>query len=394
MPTTTTTTTTAAEDIFPKIEALFERHIHQKPSRITTPRTSGLFNLLYLITLPQAPPGFSSTDFFLRLSHPFHPSIKTRNEVGWLQYIHHHAPPSLSLKVPKLLFYSSTTTELGYEYTVVEKLPGETLCDIWEETEPNALVSAVVDAVQEIRNFTSKLPGRWFGGFTPEFKPGPYVEYTLYPTDHLEKHWSAYPDETYETLNLVKPYDTLTEYWKARIERDIRIVEKHDACAPLRSKFLQMLKALPDIPELVGKAEPFLTHRDLILGNLLWCREKQEITGILDWEFAGMYTLSDWSPGNTLWTTTPQKNKDGKVTQELLFDLFEKELERRGMHDDDPIFKEGTREHHYARVVSLSYWIVRKHVEQEELEETGRVATWLDKFYEHTKILALPVNDS
>ncbi|KAK6537994.1 hypothetical protein TWF694_010887 [Orbilia ellipsospora] len=385
-------TTTA--DIVPKIEALFERHIHQRPTRITTPRTSGLFNLLYLVTLPSPPSGFSSTEYFLRLSHPLHPSIKTRNEVGWLQYIHQHGTPSLSHKVPKLLFYSSTTEELDYEYTVLEKLHGETLCDIWEEIDPSTLVSAVVDVAQEIRNFTSKLPRRWFGGFTPEFEPGPYVEYTLYPTDHIEKHWSAYPDETYGTLNIAKPYDTLTEYWKARMERDIRIVEKHDRCASLRPNFLQALKSLPDIPEAVNKAEPFLTHRDLILGNLLWSREEQKITGILDWEFAGMYTLSDWNPGNTLWTTTPQKNKDGKVTQELLFNLFDEELQKRGMNDDDPIFKEGTREHHYARVISLSYWIVRKHVEQDELEESGRVATWLEKFYEHCKILALPVNDN
>ncbi|KAF3906706.1 hypothetical protein ABW20_dc0110620 [Dactylellina cionopaga] len=378
---------TATSALFPQIIELFDRHVQQKPNKISTPKSEGLFNYLYFVTLPSIPAGFSCNEFFVRLSHPSHPSLKTRNEVGWLKYVQKHADLNLYSKIPKILFYSETTEELGYEYTVLEKLPGETICDIWEDIDPISLVSAVVDIVQELREFTNKLPGKWFGGFTPEFKPGPYAEHTMYMTDHIQKHWSAYPDETFETLNLMRPYDSLTEYWKARLERDIRIVEKHQSCEPLRGAFLRTLQSLPDIPESVGQAKPFLSHRDLTLGNLLWSREEQKISGILDWEFAGMYALADWNPGNTMWTTTEKRNKDGKVTQELLFELLDEELKRRDIYDDDQIFKKGTIEYRYARIVSLSYWIVRKHVEQEELEETGRVNTWLKEFYEHARTL-------
>ncbi|EPS40788.1 hypothetical protein H072_5338 [Dactylellina haptotyla CBS 200.50] len=379
----------ATTSLFLKIEELFERHIKQTPSSISTPESEGLFNLIYFVTLPSTPSGFSCNEFFLRLSRPLHPAVKTRNEVGWLKYIHKNAGSELCKRVPKILFYSDTTDELGYEYTVVGKLPGETLCDIWEDIDPIPLVSAVVDVVQELREYTSKLPERWFGGFTPEFKPGPYVEYTLYSTEHIEKYWKMHPDETYETLNLLTPYENLTEYWRARIQRDIRIVEKHDFCVTLRKEFLHVLRSLPDIPESVGRAQPFLAHRDLILGNLLWCRKEQRITGILDWEFAGMYTLSDWNPGNTMWTTKTQQRKDRSVTQEVLFELLDEELKRRGMECGDPIFKEGTLEHRFARIVSLSYWIVRKHLEQEELETSGRVATWLKEFYQHAQCLVI-----
>ncbi|KAK6536245.1 hypothetical protein TWF281_000488 [Arthrobotrys megalospora] len=378
---------TAHIDLFPQISKLFERKALQKPSHISAPESEGIFNHLYFIILPSTPAGFTCNEFFVRLSHPSHPSVKTRNEVGWLKYLQQHAPLAFSNRIPKLLFYSDTTDELGYEYTVIEKLPGETLCDIWEDIEPSALVSAVIDVVQELRDLTSKLPQRWFGGFTPEFKPGPYVECTTYSLNHVKQHWSTYPDETYETLNITTPFNNLAEYWKARVARDIRIIEKHKHCEALRTEYLENLKALPEIPECVHGAKPFLAHRDLVLGNLLWDRESQRITGILDWEFAGMYPLSDWNPGNTLWTTKQQKKKNGNVTQGVLFDLLDKELKRRGVDDHDQTFRKGTVEYRYARVVSLSYWIVRKHLEQEEIEEDGRVGTWLHEFYEHADIL-------
>ncbi|KAF3091167.1 hypothetical protein TWF102_007673 [Orbilia oligospora] len=378
---------TAHIDLFPKISKLFEQRAFQKPAHISAPESEGLFNHLYFVTLPSTPAGFTCNEFFVRLSHPSHPFVKTRNEVGWLQYFHQHAPPSFNKRIPKLLFFSDTTNELGHEYTVIERLPGETLCDIWEDIEPSTLVTAVVDVVQEIRSLTSKLPQRWFGGFTPEFKPGPYVECTTYSLSHIKQHWSTYPDETYETLNLTTPFNSLAEYWKARISRDIRIIEKHKHCEELRTKYLEKLKALPDIPESIHNAKPFLAHRDLVLGNLLWDRKIQKITGILDWEFAGMYPLADWNPGNTLWTTKQQKKKDGKVTQGILFSLLDKELKARGLDDTDQIFRKGTVEYQYARVVNLSYWVVRKHLEQEELEEDGRVGVWLQEFYHHTNAL-------
>ncbi|KAF3930836.1 hypothetical protein ABW19_dt0201883 [Dactylella cylindrospora] len=378
---------TAPKTLIPKIVDTFERRIHQKPCQISTPESEGAFNLLYLVTLPSPPPGFTSNEFFVPLAFPLHPVVKTRNEVGWFKYLQQHGDPELRKKIPKLLFYSDNTDELGYEYTALEKLPGETLCDIWEDIDPVPVVSAVVDVVLELRNFTPKLPTKWFGGFTPEYKPGPYVECTSYATDHITKHWAGYSDESYESLNLLTPFQNLAEYWKARLERDVRIVKKHKNCEPLRGSFLSMLESLPPIPECVEKVQPFLAHRDLILGNLLWDRKEQKITGLLDWEFSGMYALSDWNLGNTMWTTKPATKQDGKVTQQQLFELLEEELKRRGLDKTDEVFEDGTLEHSYAKVVGLSYWIVRKHVEREELEEGGRVQTWMKEIGEHLQLL-------
>jgi hypothetical protein len=42
--------------------------------------------------------------------------------------------------VPKVLFWSDSRDEHGYEYAVVEKLPDELLCNIWETVNPQFIV--------------------------------------------------------------------------------------------------------------------------------------------------------------------------------------------------------------------------------------------------------------
>jgi hypothetical protein len=177
---------------FEHIIRLFEKHTSLTPVEVTTPSKTTLaaeFNSIYFVSLPQIPArvdGFTSTEFVLRLSKPLHPRIKTQNEVGWLKFISTQKSSS-NIRVPKVLFWSDSTEEIGFEYTVLEKLPGVTLCDVWEAVDPQLIVSQVVDIVLELRQVTSKLGNnQWFGGITADGKsPGPFVEVTSYTNEHI-----------------------------------------------------------------------------------------------------------------------------------------------------------------------------------------------------------------
>lgn len=87
-----------------KIITLFEKHISLIPVEIhQTNIEAACFNIIYLITLPVIPSKeFTNTHFFLRLSKPFHPRIKTQNEVSWLKFLHQNS----NLKVQKVLFWN------------------------------------------------------------------------------------------------------------------------------------------------------------------------------------------------------------------------------------------------------------------------------------------------
>ncbi|CAF1214210.1 unnamed protein product [Didymodactylos carnosus] len=366
---------------------LFKNHTSLIPVDVTTPPKAALaaeFNSIYLVALPEIPDGFTTTEFVLRLSKPLHPRVKTQNEVGWLNFIATQKNSS-KIRVPKLLFWSDSTEEIGFEYTVLEKLPGVTLCDIWETVDPQLLVSQVVDVILELRQLTSKLGDKkWFGGITGDGKnPGPFVEVTGYTSEHIRQFWpsSSYPSESYETLNLTTAFNSWKEYLSARLQRDIHVIEMHDSCTTLRGSFLTRLRE-NIIPRSNSSfdVEGVIAHRDLHFGNLLWSTETNSISGVLDWELAGIYPLSDWNPGNTLWTiTTPTKSTS--TTQERFFEMLDEELAKRDTGIIETTMEENSEEYHYQRIVSLTYWIVRRYVEGRGDEE--RVKGWMKEWQEH-----------
>lgn len=72
----------------------------------------------------------------------------------------------------------------------------------------------------------------------------------------------------------------------------------------------------------------YIAYRDLLFGNLLWTTETNSISGVLDWELAGVSPLSDWNPGNTCWTVIRPKISDG-ASQETFMQMLDEEREKR-----------------------------------------------------------------
>ncbi|CAF1115662.1 unnamed protein product [Rotaria sordida] len=366
-----------------KIITLFEKHTTLTPLEIDQPRIHGAqFNLIYFVTLAVVPSTeFTSTHFFLRLSKPLHPRIKTQNEVGWLTFLRKHS----NLKVPKVLFWSDSTNELGYEYTVVEKLPGESLCNIWETIDPQHIIQQVVDIVLKLRILTEDVPCNWFGGMTADGKPSAFVEVTSYTEEHINQYWplSDYPNESYETLNLTRSFSSWKEYLEARIQRDIYVIDTHQSCVSLRTSFRSRLQKLLTQSKVIQENKGYIAHRDLHFANLLWSTETNSISGVLDWELAGIYPLSDWNPGNACWTVIEPKMPESS-RQDQFFNMLDNELEKRGAKIVEDVESE---EYHYRKIVSLTYWIVLRFVEKSNDEE--RVKEWMKQWEKYMTKLNL-----
>ena len=362
---------------------LFQRRTGLTPIAIHQLTTStAQFNSVYFVTLPTKPStALNSTEFVLRLSKALHPRTKTHNEVGWLTFL----SKTSKLKVPKVLFWSDSRDELGYEYTVVEKLSGETLCNIWELINPALIIQEVVNVVLELRIQTKELECHWFGGMTAEGKAGPFVEITSYAEDHIRQYWplSEYPNESYETLNLLTSFSSWNEYLKARIERDIHVIDAHRSCLPLRASFRTRLQKLLTQPKAMQDVQGYIAHRDLHFGNLLWSTETNSISGVLDWELAGVYPLSDWNPGNTCWTVIQPKMGDSS-SQDTLMKMLDEELDKSGANMvEDP----ENEDYLYREIVNLTYWIVFRTVTGGKDEE--RVKGWIKQWNAHMIKLAL-----
>ncbi|WEW56991.1 hypothetical protein PRK78_002450 [Emydomyces testavorans] len=85
----------------------------------------GAFNKLYEV---QA----GKQALVMRVSLPVDPQYKTRSEVATVSWIQHHT----SLPVPKIIAYQATReNSLGFEWILMEKIPGRPLADAWRSME-------------------------------------------------------------------------------------------------------------------------------------------------------------------------------------------------------------------------------------------------------------------
>lgn len=104
---------------------LAHRHLHVRMSKadklIVKFFSQGAFNKVYVITGSQA-------EYVMRVSLPVDPRFKTLSEVAILELLH----KVTSIPVPEVIaFDASTQNELGLEWIIMKRVPGESLNKIW-----------------------------------------------------------------------------------------------------------------------------------------------------------------------------------------------------------------------------------------------------------------------
>ncbi|SPQ20349.1 d406d4af-371f-4407-8a8e-1412fa41580a [Thermothielavioides terrestris] len=114
---------------------------------------NGTFNRLYSITHA----GWNKSYLF-RVSIPVEPFFKTESEIATMEYVRRHT----SIPVPRVVaFSSSDDNELGYEWILMEMMPGEPLRKVW-----NAMPEpARVEFFAELAGHVKQLAALRFSAF-------------------------------------------------------------------------------------------------------------------------------------------------------------------------------------------------------------------------------------
>ena len=115
----------------PKVEIIVKlarQHLHFKDEDKCTADyfMQGAFNRVYLIRCPRG--GEDEQTFIFRVSLPVDPGFKVSSDVATMTFVRDYT----DAPVPQVLaFDPSDENELGFAWTIMEMMPGRTLCQQW-----------------------------------------------------------------------------------------------------------------------------------------------------------------------------------------------------------------------------------------------------------------------
>ena len=353
------------------VHQFLEKKLGVKPLSITSPpEIWAAYHKIYIATFAHY------GDLFLRVSKPAIPEWKTRNEVACITWARQHIP---ACPAPEVVAWSATTDELGYEYVLLRRLPGRDLGAIYLDLTEDDM-TRVIRQVADMFIAMAKLPFDKIGGLTIRdngvIEPGPVIEETSYEMDHFEQYWKYdHPNVVFDQLQLGGPFDTITDYFKARLQRDLFVLATHKRCAglgeTLDAPIRELLNSLSDsvVQKHLEDKPLIMAHQDLHLGNLLW---DQQLTGVLDWEFSGITPIDQWIRRNTFQGFSQDIiDRAVKWKLQLAEEIKAKDPELSSMLQMAPVKDK------LLSLVSLTYWIVHCTVTDTQADDRK---TWLQRF--------------
>jgi hypothetical protein len=304
------------------------------PEAITPLRATAAYHAIYIIDFPphaqyelhpaKTRNSNGSISLVLRVSGDHIRSSKTLNEVAIMNYVRNHT----TIPVPAVVRYDATwNNPLGREYTLLERVRGRSVDTMYDELSEDAKLRLVKDLTSNVLIMTKK---DWshVGGLRMtedgEFEPGPVLEDTFWMLPDIKKYWGD--TETVETLNPKGPYASQAAYVQAYLKCFIHAIQRHHTLAWLRdltARLQKLMERIPDMPS-IFETRLILAHKDLHFCNVM-ATEDGRITGIIDWEFAGVVPANRWDPVKAfLWNG--KETAQAKEEKQRLWPYFEAEL--------------------------------------------------------------------
>lgn len=316
-----------------------------QPTRVEPLHVTAAFHAIYLvhfsrgdaasITAPPGPPPARNADgtltLVLRVSGQDIPRANTANEVAVLRWLARHT----AVPVPAVVrFDAAPANPLGREFTLLERVPGRSVDRMYAEMSEGAkakLVAQLVDVLVELNSHEwDHIGGLQLGGEDgEEIVPGPVLEDTFWMGPDIEKYWGE--EESATTLNPVGPYKSHTELVGAFLRVYMHAIAKHESLAWLRQDLRPRLGALCDeLPAAqLDATRLILAHKDLHFANVM-ATDDGTLTGLIDWEFAGVVPALRWDPVRAfLWNG--QQGDAAGAEKERLRGIFEGMLRERGV---------------------------------------------------------------
>lgn len=312
------------------INALMESIGRPKPVAVTSPNVTAEYHSIYFLTEPTNG-DHDEKELVLRVSGPHIPRIKTSNEVAIMRWV----SKNTTIPVPHVLSYdTSVDNAIQHEYILLSRAPGDPLSEIYQSLD-DAQISDIIDQLIDILVQLHAVEWKAIGGLTFDHKGditvGPVLEETFWHVPEIQRFWP--PSETMATLNIEGPYPTYVDYISAHVQKYIHAIRTHEKLAFMRDTIPRLeafLGALVDHATELNNVKLRLAHKDLHFANILFDRESNKITAILDWEFSGVVPFTKWNPSRAfLWNG--QDSPDSLDEKKRLLKIFEERCKERNI---------------------------------------------------------------
>ncbi|KAH8652230.1 kinase-like domain-containing protein [Xylariales sp. PMI_506] len=320
----------------PSILALLSSKGFPAPTEIKPLSVEAAFHSIYLIQYSPGvtfPPELAhllgpdgSLDMILRVAGRHLPGIKTRNEVGVMEWVRENT----SIPIPRVILYDATDDNaLQHEYTLMGRASGvsvDTLYSVLSEERKHYLVEQFVDYIIQLHShpWPTGLVGGLILNANGGIEDGPPVDETFWLLTDIETYW-----DKSETLNSLNPIDGAFPSWTASVsgylDRYVHAIQGHpqlEAFRDLVPRLEAFQKAITtEFSSEINSVKHVLAHRDLHFGNVLCDPETAQVTAVLDWEFAGVVPAPGWNPVRAfLWNV--QNTPEGFAERDRLFAIF------------------------------------------------------------------------
>jgi hypothetical protein len=299
-----------------------------KATHIVPTKVTAEYHSIYMITVPSNVKS-PHTNLVLRVSGNHLPKIKTKNEVGVMAWI----SKNTTIPIPGVVAYdASVDNPLGYEYTLLTRVEGETLSDIYltlDKEQLEGVVDQLIDILDQLHNH------EWaaIGGLNIDEQDRIVVAQVVDETFWQIPDLGLWPTETVTSLNIAGPYQNYVDYVSAQIRQYIRLIEIHDKLAFMRNDIPRLkafLAILPRHSTELNSTKLRLVHKDLHFANVMYEKTSGKITAILDWEFSGVMPFQQWNPRRSfLWTG--QEGEAGAREKANLLELFTERCQKRNV---------------------------------------------------------------
>ncbi|EAQ86780.1 hypothetical protein CHGG_08033 [Chaetomium globosum CBS 148.51] len=127
----------------------------------------GTFNRLYSLTHASW-----EKSYIFRVSIPVEPFFKTESEIATMEYVRQHT----TMPIPRVIaFSSSDANELGYEWVLMEMMPGEPLRTLWGAMPDAARVKVFAELAVHVKQLValrfSKFGSLYFADVSDQVLP-------------------------------------------------------------------------------------------------------------------------------------------------------------------------------------------------------------------------------
>lgn len=239
-------------------------------------KSCGVINRIYILEARKAKNDTNDEQLILRICNPhkFWQTKRNTNEVAIINYLKENT----AIPVPRILAYSTdaSTSPIGCEFILMERLRGIILCDLTDVTEnPNDLPQKIIDQMLDyFKQLRSIAPPNM-----SQNKIGCFG-HDLRTVELIQDGCTVEPCETF--LDFV---DFQLKWCVKEMRKVAKYEDLGNELEKTRLELVKIVKENPDLDNLNFGDEMTVSHGDLNPSNILIDPISNDITGIIDWDF-------------------------------------------------------------------------------------------------------------